>query len=182
MATILEKLIELIVSWFTYLIPWTILGDDECGLIRRFGVFKRLLKPGINYKWPLIETAMTATAAIETTVLREQSLTSADGVQVTVRGVITYRVVDPRKYILDCGTVTGVVNDSGCCVIAELLPQLNAAEILRGEAFTRDLSRKVRSRAKKWGIDVESFGLIDRTAARTYRLITNGNAPDSVPG
>lgn len=182
MTPLLEKLIELVQAWFAYLVPWTVLGDDECGVIRRFGKYKRTMRPGMNLKWPVVEHALSVICALETTVLREQSLTTIDGVQVTVRGVITYRVTDARRYILDCATASSVVNDSGCCVIAELIPRMRAEDVLRGEDFTRDLTKKVRLRAKKWGIHVETFGLIDRTAARTYRFITSArDGGDGLP-
>ena len=112
--------------------------------------------------------------------MREQSLTTSDNVQVTVRGVLTYRVVDPRKYILDCGNAVEVVNDVVCCVIADIVPKLTASEVLHEDAFTKELLRKVKLRGKRWGIEVDACGLVDRVATPTYRIIA-GSARNGVP-
>lgn len=179
MIEILQKLIEQLILWATYLLPFVVMGDDEVGLIRRFGVFKRYLKKGFNWKIPVIESPLMTTSALDSTVLREQTLTTSDNVQVTIRGVITYRVVEPKKYILDCATAISVMNDVGCCVLAELIPQMTSDVVLRSEDFSKDLLKKVRSRARRWGVEVESVGVIDRVATPTYRLITSASKHDN---
>lgn len=177
MSTVLERLFDLLVGLWRYLLPWAILGDDQVGLVRRFGRFHRTMGHGLNWKWPIVEEPMSETSALDSTVLREQSLTTRDGVPVTLRGVITYRVVDPRRYILDVDNPLTVVNDVGCCVIGELIPELDAAEVLQGASFLATLTRRVRARAKKWGIEVDSCGLADRTRAKTLRLMGAGGPP-----
>lgn len=175
MVEILQKIIELFQLWARKLIPWVILGDDQVGLIRRLGIFHRTLRHGLNWKIPLLEEAFAETSALDSTVLREQSLTTADGVQVTVKGVITYRVVNARKYILDCATAVSVMNDVGCCVLAEVIPEKMSDEVLRGTDFQRELLRRVKLRAKRWGVEVDSVGIIDRTQATAIRLIGGGD-------
>lgn len=175
MVEILQKIIELFQLWARKLVPWVILGDDQVGLIRRLGVYHRDLAAGLNWKIPFIEEAFAETCALDSTVLREQSLTTVDGVQVTVKGVITYRVVNARKYILDCATAVSVMNDVGCCVLAEVIPEKTSDEVLRGAEFQRELLRRVRLRAKRWGVEVDSVGVIDRTQATALRIIGGGD-------
>lgn len=184
MTALIEKLLELLLAWYSALLPFHVLGDDQCGLVRRLGRFHRYMKPGLNWKIPVLEQALSDMAALSSTVLREQSLTTADGKQVTLRGVITYRVVDARRWILDCDSAESVVNDVGCCVLAQLIPTMAAEAVLNGERFSHELEKKVRARAKHWGIEVDTFGLVDRVATRTYRVITTGgaDAPRSLLG
>lgn len=171
MTVLFEKLFELIQAWIAYLLPWTVLGDDQCGLVRRLGKYHRDLEPGFNWKWPLIEQAMTETSALDSTVLREQTLTTRDNKQVTLRGVLTYRVVDARKYILGVDGPESVINDVGAAVIAEVVPNHTLKQVLETEEFNAELLRKVRLRSRKWGVTVDSFGLIDRVSTRAIRLI-----------
>lgn len=184
MFELVQRLIDLVVAWIGYLLPFIVLGDDQVGLVRRFGIYHRLLRPGLNWKIPIVEQAMSEIGALDSTVLREQSLTTRDAVQVTLRAVICYRVTDPQKYILGCATAVSVLNDVGCCAVAELVPTLTGTEVLQGEEFDRVLLRKVRLRAKRWGVEVESVGLVDRTAAPAFRLLVGGRMdPDSLsPG
>ncbi|MDE2099168.1 MAG: SPFH domain-containing protein [Patescibacteria group bacterium] len=175
MIEILQKIIDLFISWFHHLVPFVILGDDQVGLVRRVGKYHHDLHHGWNWKIPIFDVAFTEISALDSTVLREQSLTTLDGVQVTIRGIITYRVVDARKYILDCATAVSVMNDVGCAVIAEAIPELNAEDVLRGTAFQRDLLTRVRRRAKRWGVEIDSVGIVDRTQATTLRIIGGGD-------
>lgn len=177
MTAIFEKLFELVQAFWNYLVPWAVLGDDQCGLIRRLGKYRRDMRPGLNWKLPIFEQAMSETSALDSTVLREQSLTTSDGAQITLRGVLTWRVINARQYILDCGDAQSVVNDVGCGVIAEIVPDYSAEEILQGDVVLKKLRDRVRTRAEKWGVRVEYFGLVDRVRARTYRIITGDRLP-----
>lgn len=173
---IFERLFDLLAGLWRYLLPFVVLGDDQVGLIRRLGVYHRDLRHGLNWKWPVVEQELIETSALDSAVLREQSLTCKDGVQVTLRGVITYRVVNPRAYILDVDNPLTVINDAGCAVIGELIPELDSTEVLSGTEFMSKLTRRVRARAKRWGIDVDAVGFVDRTKARTIRLLGIGGA------
>ena len=175
MSALFEKLIEFITTYFWRLMPFVIMGDDQVGLVRRVGVYKRNMRPGWNWKFPIVEEAMQVNAALDSSMLEEQTLTTLDGVSVTVRGIITWRVVDPQPYILGCDNAQSVINDVGCGVLAELVPAMNAAAVLRAETFPEEFRRRVRKRAKDWGVLIKYAGLADRVQARTYRLITNGN-------
>jgi len=184
LTALFEKLIDLFVNLYRFVIWWVVLDDDQVGLVRRLGKYHRDLHHGLNWKWPIIETTLSTTSALDSTMLREQSLTTADGKQVTLRGVLTYRVVNAQRYLIDVATTISVVNDVGCCVIAEMIPELTAAQILQGDEFNQNLLRRVRVRAKKWGIYVDSVGLADRVQARVYRFITSDSrnaTGDGVP-
>lgn len=176
MTDLILRLIEFLTTWFWVLSPFVVCGDDQCGLIRRRGIYSRDLKRGINWKFPILEAHLTESSALESATLHEQTVTSSDGLQVTLRGVLAYRVVNARKYILDCDSAVSVINDVGCCVIAEVAPRFKASSILKGKLFQSRLLRAMRRRAFKWGIEVQSVGLVDRVAARTYRLITSHNS------
>lgn len=183
MGELLQIVVNLISTWISYLLPFAILGDDQVGVIRRFGKFHHNMHPGINWKIPLVDRCLETTSALDSTMLQEQSLTTADDVALTLRGVITYRVVDPRKYILGVATTISVMNDVGCRVIADLIPTLTSKEILHGEAFSNELLRRMRLQAKRWGVKVYSVGVVDRVATPVYRfIIGNGRGPgDIVP-
>lgn len=152
--------------------PWCIVDDNETGIVLRLGQYKRDAPPGLNWKLPLVEDVIVTSAALDSTALREQTLTTADLQQVTVRGVMTYRVSNPRRYILEVEDPESVVNDIGCSLIAEAVPFLSCDEVLTGDSFARELRKKMRARAKKWGVEVEAFGLMDRTKTRAFRLIS----------
>lgn len=171
MNELFTKLFDLLLAAWSLLVPWTILTDDACGLVRRLGVTNRVLTRGWNWKWPVIEQALEVCSALDSIALREQSLTTRDGTQVTLRVVITYRVIDPVKWIVEVDNPETVLNDAGCLAASELVPELDAAEVLQGTEFVSKLARRVRARAKRWGVEIDGVGLADRTAAPTVRLM-----------
>jgi regulator of protease activity HflC (stomatin/prohibitin superfamily) len=183
MTAFLDKLFELVRAWFTYLVPFEIIQEDMCGIVLRLGRFHRYTRAGLNWKIPLIEHILVECAALDTTILREQSLTTRDGVSVTVRGELVYKINDARKYILDCGNGASVVNDLGCVCIAQLVCEREAESVLQDAdgTFAGLLERRVRARAKRWGLHVDSFVLIDCVKTRTYRIITNSTHGDGLP-
>lgn len=171
MTSVVDRLIEVLLTVWRWIVPWAILPDDHLGLVRRFGVTHRLMKPGWNWKYPLVEQPMTECSALESTVLREQSLITRDGVSVTLRCVITYRVVDAKAWIVNVNDAQSVMNDAGCLAVAELVPEFNAVDVLHGRGFIRKLRRRIRERAAPWGAKVASVGLADRAEAPVVRVV-----------
>jgi regulator of protease activity HflC (stomatin/prohibitin superfamily) len=171
LGALVEKIWDFLALWISRILPWEVMGDDEIGLVRRLGKYKRDLKPGLNFKWPIIEECMSCSGALDSTVLREQTLTTKDGKSVTLRGVVGYQVVDARAWILGCETAEGVLNDVGCGVLADVVPALETQEVINGTEFCRKLRGKMATRGKQWGIKVTSFGLVDRVEAPAFRLL-----------
>lgn len=172
MTEILARLFDFVIERIVALAFWHVCGEDETGIVQRLGKYKRGLAPGLNWKWPIVERATVTSAALDSTELRAQTLTTEDGYQVTFRGIMTYQVSDARKYILGVEDAASVVNDVGACVVAEVAPMFTLAEIMEGSEFQKELLRRMRLRAKRWGVRVDSFGLVDRVKTRTYRIIT----------
>lgn len=171
MGTIIERLLDLLTDWIGYLVCWYICEEDEIGIVQRIGMYKRDLKPGWNWKWPIVETTTTVSRALCSTVLEEQTLTTKDGHSVTVRGILTYRVNNARRFLLDVEDAESVINDVGCSVVAECVPRANLEEVMTGARFAKDLRKCMRSRGCKWGIRVITFALMDRVKSRCYRII-----------
>jgi len=171
LTSVLDRLIDLLLAAWRWLVPWAVLADDQVGLIRRLGVTHRIMRRGWNWKLPIVEEALEVCSALDSTALREQSLTTIDGAQVTLRCVLTYRVVDPKLWIIEVETPQTVLNDAGCLAVSELVSELNADEVLQGPEFLIKLARRVRARGRRFGIEVLSVGLADRTTAPTIRLL-----------
>jgi len=169
---VLGRIIDFISDWIAHLRPWHILGDDEVGLIQRLGVYNRDLKHGWNWKAPLLEVVLSTSGALDSSALREQTLTTSDRQQVTVAGVLSYRVVSPRKFLIDLEDADSVLNDVGLGVIARVVPGYTCDEILVDEEPMAVMKKRMKNRAEKCGIKVVSFELTDRAKTRTYRMFT----------
>lgn len=171
MTELILRIFELFREWLGKLIPWKIVDYDQIGVVLRLGKYSHTVEPGLRWKIPLIDEMRLVTSTLDTNLLAKQTLTTKDGVTVALRGIISYSVVDAKKYILDCNEADSVLNDSGVAALAEMVPKFTADEVLSSQAFLFALRKRVRRRSAKFGIYVRSFGLADRVKLRAYRLI-----------
>jgi hypothetical protein len=70
-----------------------------------------------------------------------------------------------------------VLVDVGCCVVAEWIPHYTLEQVLQDDGVSRLLETKMRARSKRWGVHVDTVGLIDKVPAKAYRLFTEGWKP-----
>lgn len=179
MTALIERLIDLVISWVKYLLPFHVLGDDMVGLVRRLGVYHRTLTPGWNWKVPVIEEVQETSGAFESSTLPVQTITTRDGRAVSLSGVLGYHVTDARKYLLQCGDAAGIMSDIGCGVIGEIVPGLDFAQVMgKGEGTAASKCRtRMRTKAEQWGIEIDSFGFTDRVAGRVIHVLGMGDKP-----
>ena len=69
-----DKLIEIITHWWLQLTPAIIIRDYEEAVLLRFGIFKRVLKPGLHLKIPLFDEVIDQHVVVTTLSLDAQSL------------------------------------------------------------------------------------------------------------
>ncbi len=97
-----DRIFDFIESVWEWLIPFVVIDAYEEGVVLRFGKFKRVVKPGLRWVWPLgVEVVKFETVVRQTAYLDPQSLTSKDGKSVTISGIVTFCITDIRKFLLD---------------------------------------------------------------------------------
>lgn len=163
------KILEFIAAWWHALRFWEILDVEERGFIRRFGKPARDLKPGLNWKWPLIERACSENAQEGVYVLDSQSLRTFDGVDLVLRVSVTFKITDIRKYYLEAWGALNNIRDLVAGEIGEAVRQCDADSVYDGAALKLALKRS-RAYAREWGISLVRLRCIDAARARSYRL------------
>src|SRR3972149_5106880 len=93
-----DKLIDVLISVIHWFRPWSICGAEHRGIVTRFGLPVRDLKPGFNLLWPFIEGVVKADIRVWADVLPAQSLQTKDGVTMVVRIMVSHSVCDPRMF------------------------------------------------------------------------------------
>lgn len=142
----------------------------ERGVKLRLGKFKKVLEPGLNWKWPLADYIVTCTVVPNTVRLMDQSLTTSDGKDVAVAGIITFSVTDPRKFLLEVEGGVEAIGDTTYGAIAEWVSSQEHDQI-RNPANWPKLESKIRRAAKDYGIDVLRFKFADQTRSKAIRLL-----------
>lgn len=166
-----DRIFDFIAATWEWLIPWVIIDAYEEGVILRFGKFNRAIKPGLRFMLPFgIEVCKYETVVRQTSYLDPQSLTSEDGKSVTIAGILTFTIVDIKKFLLDIddgetdvqNMCYGVISD---CV--EYTPWIN----IREAQFNKDVLKKCRSLCREFcGVKLLDVKWSDKAIARNLRL------------
>jgi len=169
MTEAFSKLAELVVSAWRLFAFWAILDQEYLGFVRRLGRPARRMKPGWNWKWPVIESAVTEDARAYAYILDPQSLQTGDGVALVLRLSVTVRVVNVKRYWLSVADGRSNVQDMAAGELGDVVASSDAGQVLSGEVLPEVLER-VQALAKPWGMKVDSVKFVDAARTRSLRL------------
>lgn len=167
----LNKLVEFLISILDLFRFWEVIDSGEWGLRFTFGVAGKDFGPGIHWKAPFnAQNYLAFSTKIDSTELEEQTLTSKDGVVMTVQGYLKYRISPKKAYEfvveLDEGTA---LFDFGRAAVAQVVE--NNPHDLPAYEFEKQVLAACRQHLNQFGFKFLSFGLTQRAPTRTYRII-----------
>ena len=166
-----DKLIELIVNCIKIFFFLTTVREYEQSIVLRFGKFHRTLQAGTHFIWPFyIEEVLTAIVVLETINVGPQSLMTKDGFPLVVSSVVSYQVVDAKKFLLKVYEAKNVIEDSLFCVVSEIITQTSKAD-LSCHAIEEEIYKKIRVMAMQWGIKIIRYAFSDFCSARSFRIL-----------
>ena len=153
---------------------WTVIDAFEEGVLLRFGKFKKTLKPGLRFILPFyIDNVLTDNVVTDPMTLGTQSLTTKDGKSIVISAVITWRIFDIRKVLLEVDGAESALVDVSAGYIHEQVAQ-NTWATIRKPDFPNSLKKHIQRQARKWGISVTNVQFSDCSLSRSYRLWTRG--------
>lgn len=164
-----DRLFDLLSGIWHLLLPWVVLDDYQAGVILRLGRWHRTLGPGFHWTWPALERVIVEDVVLSTANLHPQSLTSRDGRSLVIQAVLTSSVRDVKKLLLDVENREGVLVDAALGIIADAVAETCWAEITQ-PGFAELVTKRVRAKAFRFGIEVHSVQFSDLQLARSLRL------------
>lgn len=174
MGEIASALINFLASIRDTFLVFTVVDAWEKGVVLRLGKPVRDVGPGLRWHWPLhIERVLVTSCAWETADLPAQSLATKDEAEIAISAVLTYRVNDARKFLIEVGGEESVLADSSRGVIRRVVGE-HTWEDLQSPRVDEKITKAVRERAWRWGIEVKEAQLSDLTTATCYRIIGDG--------
>lgn len=168
-----DKLIDVLVSvvhWFKF---WVICDAEQSGFIRRFGQPVRDMKPGFNWRWPVIETGEWADMRVWADVLPAQSLRTRDGVDLVIQLMVSHQVRDARKFALTVFDAHNNLQDLAAGELGAGVMAATAEEVYTGVVLKK-VRKKVVSAAKAWGLSIVNVQFTDCCPAPAYRVFGVG--------
>lgn len=98
----INKLIDIILEFFWWFIPFTIVNHFEEGVVLRFGKFSRVLKAGFHWIWPFgIEEVLTENVKPDGSYTATQAITLKDGTSLAVTVIMVWEIKDVKQLILE---------------------------------------------------------------------------------
>lgn len=166
----LDRLVDLLVQCLSLFKAWDIVDCYQRAVVLRFGKYHRDLEPGFHWKWPFgVETVLHANVVTNTSNLGVQSLTTRDGHSVSISGLLTWKVVDPAKFLLEVEGGQEAITDLTYGAIADCVKASTWAEVSE-PVFADKCATKLRRRASRYGLEVERLQFSDLIKARALRL------------
>lgn len=166
----IDRLLDFLLEILDLFRFWTVIDAFEEGVVLRLGKYSRTIGPGLHLMLPFgLEEDMTESVVPTTKNLGPQSLTTFDDVAVVVSGVITYRIHDIKKVLLEVEDAETCLEDSSYGVIGEMVNHTEWDSLIDAE-FHEELSKMIRKRAWRWGIEVMQVQLAEVAKCWSVRL------------
>ena len=167
-----DRLIDFLLESLKIFQFWVVIDPYERGVLLRLGRFVKVLEPG----WHFLVPAFVDRVIAENVVPRTQRLTglattTTDGKSVGFDAVITYRIKDVAKAILEAEHVEDAIADSCAGHICTHLAALTWDEIVHKGA-PESLTKVCRARGFRWGVEIEAVQLVGTAVVRSIRLMT----------
>jgi len=170
-----DKLVDWLISIWESLVPYIIVTQMDNGVRLRFGRFKEILLPGIHFKLSFFDEVIHQTIVWTTHSMPSQSLTTKDGKDIVIKGIIKYRILDMQTFALEVWDAIDAISDMTQGIIFDIVKDKTWEELQ-----TLDLkpliTRKARLEAKRWGIEIETVTLSDLAKIRSIRLLNDNGS------
>lgn len=165
----LESLINFIISILDKLLFFWIIKEFDNGVLLRFGKYKKTLKPGIHFKIPLVDEVITHHVVTSLLSIPAQSLTTKDGKQLVVKGIVKYRVEDVKPLLLEVWDSTDAISDITQSIIKKQI-HIRTWEQCTEDDLDNEITKKLRVEVRKWGISIDNVTMTDMGITKSLRL------------
>lgn len=165
----LERLIDFVQQIFISLLPWAIVEPYQQAVLTRLGKFNRVLEPGFHWRLPFFDVVLADHVTPRTEHLVGLATTTKDGQSIGFDAVITYRISDIRKAVLDVTDLKDAIADTCAGVIGTALHAATWEAILSGDAL-EELTNLCRKRGWKWGVEIQAVQLAGVALVKNLRL------------
>lgn len=167
----LDRLIDLLLQWVDWFVPFAVVDAFERAVVLRLGVFRRELAPGFHWVMPFgIDRVIADNVVPRTLNLAAQSLTTSDGSQIVIGVIVTARIHDIQKALLEVETVDEALQDSCYAEIARVVHE-HTWEELQADSINDALLKACRKRAFTYGVEILRAQVSDLARCKSLRLI-----------
>lgn len=169
-----DRLIDFVIQFANLFCFWVVLDPYEQGVLLRLGKFVKIVEPGLTWRWPFHVDSVLHLSVVPTThSLGNESVTTRDGKGVGYHAVVTYRIRDVQKAVLDISDVDHAVRDACAGEIGRVLRDHDWCDIIGSATILDELTAACRKRGFRYGIEIMSVQLAGLALVKSIRLMQN---------
>jgi regulator of protease activity HflC (stomatin/prohibitin superfamily) len=169
-----DRLIDLLIEFLKAFQPCGIILEYQQAVRLRFGHYKETLNPGFYWMIPFwIDDIIYDHVTPTVDRIPAMSTTTKDGKAIGFEGVITYKISDIKKALLEVTQVHDAIVDACAGTIGGTLSTFTWEQIWHGEADDT-ISTACRKRGWRWGVEIMSVQLAGVCLTRNLRIMQSG--------
>lgn len=150
-----------------------LIQPDEAGVRITLGTRIKVLPPGWYFLWPVIQEIFWATITTQVKDLRPQSVYTKSSQNLTVSGIIKYKVTDIQKAMLEVQDFDSSLQALSLGVLNTILSTTEDVEDLPPDEIADQVLQKIREEASGWGLKIQKVYISDFGQVRNIRLLTD---------
>ena len=147
-----------------------VLPDWERAVVLRLGKFQRTTGPGIIFLIPYIDRALRVDTRIVTMDVPRQEMMSRDNVPVTVDAIVLFKVIDPRKAILNIENYVRTTSLIAQTTLRSTIGQAELDELLsQRDQINQKLQSVIDEQTEPFGVKVTAVEVRDVVLPETMK-------------
>jgi regulator of protease activity HflC (stomatin/prohibitin superfamily) len=129
-------------------------------IILRFGKFKRLVGPGMFFKWPLVERFVRQDIRIQTLDVMKQEVMTHDNISLHVDAVVFMKVINTAKSLINIQNVKVSVIQYAQTTMRDIIGNVELDDLLaKRDQIANRIKTIVDKETEDWGVDILSVNL-----------------------
>ena len=147
---------------FLMLLPGTIAINQQWqeAIILRFGKFKRLVGPGMFFRWPLVERFLRHDIRIQTLDVMKQEVMTKDNISLMADAVVFMKVTSTPKSLMNIVNVKLSVMQYSQTTMRDVIGNVELDDLLaRRDEIAERIKSIVDKETETWGVDIQSVNL-----------------------
>jgi len=166
-----DKLIDIIKSVGFSASPALIINNYEGGILLRLGKYKKTLGSGMHLKIPVFDKIMKLDMRTRFYSQNSASLTTRDGVQITVSPVLSFKAHCAKEAILSHVEYGNPVWDGSSQILSRLVLAHDYDDIM-SDQFINKFQDEMKKYCLPYGILMLTSEFDTITKAKAYRVMT----------
>lgn len=146
--------------------PIVVVEQGQVGVLTRFGVFERVLPPGLYVYNIMSQGIQSVSMKMQTFEIPRQAAITRDNLSVQVDAITFATVTDPRKAVFQVENYHHAVRTLAASTLLRVIAEHDLQQIFGDRAKINErLTHTMQEKTSGWGIDVAGVEIRDITIA-----------------